>query len=358
MARIHEQRLGDLPWLVATGERTEAFRLLGAHEAAKIRKLTDGSMTVDELRRDARVPRVAEHLGVVTELTKAAYPDGWAELSAMADGAGVDVDDLALINLRGDYGIEDGAGCSDLAIVHADRAVIGHNEDGPPDLVGDGALLTLALDGEPTVTVWWHPGFLSANTFVINEYGVAWGIDNIRLRTPAVAPGRHFVGRALQRCRTTREAAAHLRDNPSAGGFAYTIGQVGTAAATQVEVAAGKYAEAELTPGERRLEWHTNHLRRLSSELDCPLQNSHDRATAASRWTVPERDALSDWCLSVLAEQPAPDGVRRDARHGDPLVTLITFVVDLSAGLVTVAPRDGRVTTIRATALARGVSTT
>lgn len=353
-ARIDEQDLADIPWLVATGERTAVFHLLGEHQAESIRTLTDSSETIEELRRDASLPAVAEHLAIVRDLSRSAYPAVWSELAAMADGAGVPVDDLALVNLRGDYGAE-ALGCSDVALVDVDRAVIAHNEDGPADLRGHGRLLTLALDDEPTVTVWWHPGFIPSNTFVVNEFGVAWGIDNIRVIAPAEAPGRHFVARALQRCRDLREVTAYLRDNISAGGFAYNIGQVGHARAVHVETAAGRYAEAVAEPGRSDLLWHTNHLRYLSPDLDAPFDNSHLRAQVASTWTVPERNAV-DWCLDLLAVNTQPRGVHRDGKDGDPLVTLVTIVVDLLANTVTVAPCDGPPAMIPASDLARGIA--
>ena len=55
-----------------------------------------------------------------------------------------------------------GIGCSDLAW-RRERSVIAHNEDGAPENVGQCALLTLALDGLPTVTAFWYPGFLPSN---------------------------------------------------------------------------------------------------------------------------------------------------------------------------------------------------
>ena len=75
------------------------------------------------------------------------FPEVWAELAAFAAGAAVPFEDLALLNVRGDLGpVAGGIGCSDLAW-RRERSVIGHNEDGAPENVGQCALLTLALDG-------------------------------------------------------------------------------------------------------------------------------------------------------------------------------------------------------------------
>src|SRR5208282_2974578 len=101
----------------------------------------------------------------------------------------------------------------------------GHNEDGAPENVGQCALLTLALDDLPSVTAFWYPGFLPSNAFAVTADGLVWSIDHLPVAAPGDGAGRHFVGRGLQRsARTVDEAIDYLRTNPSAGGFAYNIG--------------------------------------------------------------------------------------------------------------------------------------
>ncbi|WP_049576391.1 C45 family autoproteolytic acyltransferase/hydolase [Streptomyces sp. SBT349] len=353
-ARITEHRLGEVPWLVVNGERGEAFRLLGERAADRIRAVAGESATIRELRARAEAPRAAGHLATVRERSRAAYPEHWAELAALAEGSGVPLDDLVLLNLRGDLGAEDGTGCTDVAFSDEHADVVAHNEDGAPELVDQGVVLTLALDGEPSVTVWWLPGFLPANTFVVTEHGLVWGIDHIGVVTPAAAPGRHFVARSMQRCRTVAEVTDHLGAHPSAGGFAYTVGQVGRRDTRQIEAAAGHCAHVAAGPGHPGILWHTNHLRRLTRVPDAPRPDSLARAEVAATWTVPEEEPV-DWCLRVLAETPAPLGVRRDAAGEDPLVTLATMVVDLRSGMATVAPRARQAATLPVEDLARGI---
>jgi hypothetical protein len=64
----------------------------------------------------------------------------------------VPLGDLALLNFRGDLGaVGDGGGCSDLAWRRRE-SFIAHNEDGSEFFHGRSAMLTLALEGRPSVT--------------------------------------------------------------------------------------------------------------------------------------------------------------------------------------------------------------
>ena len=357
MAGLVEQRLGDVRWLVVSGEREAAFRELGRHAAEDIHAVLRGMADMGSLRRRLDAPATARQFAAVRDASAREFPREWAELGALARGSGASFDELLLLNLRGDLGSGDGTGCTDLGHLSAEGAFVAHNEDGDPVLDGRCALLTLQLHGEPSATVWWYPGFIPANTAVVTEHGLAWGIDHLGVPRPAAAPGRHFVARAAQRLSTVDEAAAHLSRHASAGGFAYTIGQLaghgaGPSVCT-VEAAAGRCRRVDADSAGSLL-WHTNHLRYLAPELAEHYDNSTARGEVLSRLAVPDRPDVA-WFLSVLVDEELPRGVNRRARHPDSSVTLATVVVDLIAGGVTVAPRSGRPVTLPATDLVRGV---
>lgn len=329
---ISERLLGDVPWVVARGERLAVFRELGAHAGHHIRATVDEMPDLDALRR--RV--TTDVLTPVAVASERDHPRVWAELKALADGAGAPFDDLLLLNLRGDLG-PDGTGCTDLAWCTPDRALIAHNEDGSAWQDGRCSLLTLLVDGDPPVTVWWLPGFIPANTFVLTGHGLAWGIDHLTVPRPAAAPGRHFVAREVQR---SGSPAAALADLPSAGGFAYTIGRLGHPEVTLVESAAGHFWTARVG-GERPFRWHTNHPLHLPDGVGIPNRNSEDRARFLERVTVPRRPG-PPWFLGILTGAPLPNGVHRD----DGTVTQATFVVDLLEQQVTLVRRGGEPVTV------------
>ena len=335
---LAEHRLGGLRWIVLNGPDREAFGALGEHVRGELAALAEAWPALPRLRRHVSGPPGRDlargpprHGGIL--------PAEWAELAAFAAGAGVQFDDLVLLNLRGDLGLVDGGiGCSDLGW-RGERSVVAHNEDGAPEDVGRCALLTLTGNGRPAVTTFWYPGFLPANAFALTDDGLVWTVDHLPVAAPGPGAGRHFVGRGLQRtARTVDDAVGYLRSRPSAGGFAYTIGDRAGRVAS-VEAAAGRHAFVEAGPGRGPLLWHTNHGRYLSGADPEADGTSAARGETLDALGVPAEDPGPSWFLDVLTGPP-PVGVRSDPGPGGRgLTTLCTLIADLTAGEAVIAPR-------------------
>lgn len=318
---------------MVSGDRASVFTELGRHCADRIASLVGASDMLARLR--GRAEKSPFYAGVC-ERSRVDCPQQWAELEALAAGAAVDLDDLVLLNLRGDLGA-DGTGCTDVAFRSGDDVVIAHNEDGSADF--DCVMLTLLIEGDPAVSVFWYPGMLPANSFVVTDAGLAWGCDAVQVDRPAEAPGRHFIARAMQGARSIDELETYLREHPSAGGFGYAVGDWRGNAAAHLEAAAGQVSRADLTPPTDHL-WHTNHLRRLEG-LDTAETESLRRGEVATDWR-PAGDPVQ-WCLGALATRGTDDGgVHRDpvtGATGTGSVTLGTLIVECAAGRITIAPR-------------------
>ena len=141
---LDEYRLGGLRWIVLRGPDLEAFHALGEHMRDEMAALTGEWPLLGRLREHASGSPGRDRLQAVRQASVLRCPEAWAELAAFAEGAAVPFDDLALMNFRGDLGtVTGGIGCSDLAW-RRERSLIGHNEDGVPENVGQCALLTLA----------------------------------------------------------------------------------------------------------------------------------------------------------------------------------------------------------------------
>ena len=139
---LAEHRLGGLRWIVLNGPDREAFGALGEHVRGELAALAEAWPALPRLRRHVSGPPGRDLAAAARRATAESFPAEWAELAAFAAGAGVPVDDLVLLNLRGDLGLVDGGiGCSDLGW-RRERSVIAHNEDGAPEDVGRCALLT------------------------------------------------------------------------------------------------------------------------------------------------------------------------------------------------------------------------
>ena len=351
---LDEHRLGGLRWIVLRGPDREAFRALGEHTRDEIGALTRTWPLLGRLREHVSRPPGSDRLATVRQASSLRFPEVWAELAAFTAGAAVPFEDLTLLNVRGDIGqVVGGIGCSDLAW-RRERSVIAHNEDGVPENVGQCALLTLALDGLPTVTAFWYPGFLPSNAFAVTGDGLVWSIDHLPVASPGDGAARHFVGRGLQRsARTVDEAIDYLRTHPSAGGFAYTIGDR-NGRIVSVEAAAGRLALIEVGSGAGPLLWHTNHGRYLPGSEPSPDGNSVARGETLGALTIPAEDPDPAWFLHVLAGASLPDGVRCDPAPGHPATTLCTFIADLTAGEAVIAARDDQPVAIPLRDLAEG----
>jgi hypothetical protein len=349
---LEEHRLGGLRWIVLAGPEREAFGALGEHVRGELAGAGETWPMLPRLRQHVSGPPGQGYLASVRRATQERHGEEWAELAAFAAGAAVPFDDLALLNLRGDLGWAGGGmGCSDLAW-RRDRSVIAHNEDGGLPDVGRCGLLTLTGNGRPPVTAFWYPGFLPANAFAVTGDGLVWTVDHLPVAVPGPGAGRHFVGRGLQRAaQTADQVAGYLKDHPSAGGFAYTVGDR-AGRVVNVEAAAGHHAVVEAGP--LPLLWHTNHGRYVPGAAPTAGGTSAARGRTLDALAVPATDPGPSWFLDVLTTPP-PDGVRSDpSPDGSGLTTLCTLVADLTAGQAVIAERGGRPITIPLADLAEG----
>jgi Acyl-coenzyme A:6-aminopenicillanic acid acyl-transferase len=347
--RVIERRLGTVPWLVVRGPAAEAFTSLGAHLRSQIAEVIEGLPDLAALRRHVAREPGRHRLAAVRQATQSRFPQAWAELAALAAGAGVPLDDLALLNFRGDLGViepdtaDAGTGCSDLAW-RRQRSFIAHNEDEPDFFTGRCVLLTLALDDRQPVATFAKPGFLPSSTFTVTGPGLVWGIDHMQAGSPGPGAGRHFVARGLQlMAGTVDQAIGYLRGHPSAGGFAYTIGdRAGRIVA--VESSAGQHAWREIG-ADGPIGWHTNHGRYIADAAASPHGTSLQRGKVLAALDIPAFEPEPGWFVRVLASPP-PDGVRAEPSDAGRATTLCTFVADLTGGGATIVGQNTEPVTV------------
>jgi Acyl-coenzyme A:6-aminopenicillanic acid acyl-transferase len=354
-ATVEEQRLGELPWIVVRGRDTEAFAVLGGHARGEIRAALSDWGYLDRLRRHVARPPGRQRLAAVSKASQEAFPEVWAELAALADGAAVPVADLALLNFRGDLGVvadQDTGGCSDLAW-RGQQSVIAHNEDDAAFFDGRSMMLTLALEGRAPVTTFWKPGFLPSTTFTVTGTGLVWTIDHLPAAAAGAHAGRHFVARGLQdSAATVDQATGYLRAHASAGGFAYVIGDR-AGRIVLVEALAGEHAARETGPG-GPLEWHTNHGRYLPGAEADPRGTSLARGQVLEALDVPTGEPDSAWFARVLTGATPPDGVRAEPSPASTSMTLCTFIALLTSNDAVVIDSGGRAVSIPLADLAHG----
>ncbi|WP_318244865.1 C45 family peptidase [Microbacterium pullorum] len=339
--------VSGLEWTVLRGDREQVFRALGevhAADIARVRERQDGMWQSLVHRAEGTAH---DRFAKVVASSARLLPVEAQEIEWMAAGAGIAATELWAMNLRGDLG-RDGLGCSDLAVAVDGGVVMGHNEDGGDELRGDVRLVTLDIDGDPTVTAVWYPGMLPANAFVTTSAGLSFGMDHVSVAVADLGgAGRHLVARHAQRRRDGDAARAALTGVACAGGFAFDVADA-AGRVDLVENAAGRVATAGGGFGPLR---HTNHL--CLDDLAGSLGADPDGAgLAESRGRLA---ALTAACRSpagpgdVFGALRAPGVLNR----AEDLWTYATIVVDTAADTV-MLQASAEIWTGRLSAFARG----
>lgn len=347
----HLEPVSGLEWTVLRGSRQAVMRALGREHAAEILRARHAAGGGWQALVERATGPARDRFTAVMASSRRLLPVEAQEIDWIAEGAGLPAADLWALNLRGDLG-RDGTGCSDLAFVRADGAVMGHNEDGDPHLGADIRLVTLQIDGDPSLTAVWYPGMLPANSFVTTSAGLSFGMDHVPVaRADLRGAGRHLVARHAQR-RHDGAAARHVLTTVAcAGGFAFDVAD----AAGRVELienVAGRVASASGRSGPLR---HTNHLCLVDAAVvqgapsgapgdDGGPSESRDRLAALAA-ACPEPAGLGD----VFGALRAPGVLNR----ADDLWTFTTSAVDTAADEVWVQG-SGEVWAGRLSAFARG----
>jgi len=280
------------------GERVAAAfkgRVLGHPEFAESAKEWKGSDHVSELSRQARD----------------AFPRYHRELEGMADGAGVDLEDLLIWNFRGDLRFRPGPspaaeaalaeGCTSVMIPgDAERpGIIAHNEDGAPELDGGCFWLSAQPDGGLAFETFLYPGMLPGNSFAVNAAGLVQAINNIRAHDLKRGIPRHFITRAVLDCRTLDEAVRVISREDRAAGFHHNLGQAGDPRLLSIEAPASGCAVRPVTAPSA----HANHLmdERLIDIPQAVTESSSTRQTRADELVAEGASAAAD-AEAVLAD--------------------------------------------------------
>lgn len=260
--------------------------------------------------------------------TRRQYPEQMIELESLADGAGVDFEDLLLINLRGDL-TNLGEGCSDIAIADPDLRLIAHNEDGARELDGLCVFVSIHVDGRTPVTSVWYPGLLPGMTCWLNGAGLACGVDHIPVDPPGVGAGRHFLARKLQESVSIDEMVRCAEATTVAGGYSYTVGSAPDNQAVNLEVGPSGIHVREVTGAHV----HTNHFLYLE-DPQTPDRRSYERLDVLSKISE-----TSDADRLLEAMTAHDKGVNRDAVEGDTLMTHCSIVFDFQQRIASIVVR-------------------
>jgi predicted choloylglycine hydrolase len=317
--------------LEATGSHFEVGFAIGKRFAEQIHRLFDSYRFLQQqVLPYHRTSEGQARYQELFDLNQDRYPDYFAELEGLAQGAGRPFEELFLANMRGEYREYlyelQARGCSDCAVVTEGVALIGHNEDGEPEFRGNMYAVRARVEGKPVFTALSYPGFLCGNAFGFNAKGVCFSIENVRPRNPRVGVGRHFIARSLLEARSLDDAIERVTVPGRALGFGYTIGSVRERRVVYVEVAPESHHVREI----RGRYFHANHYQELADVDQVIGPSSRARVERANVLLQGSFPVDAAGVLTILGDQVNERyPIYRTATPSDENATLCTALFDL-----------------------------
>jgi len=170
----------------------------------------------------------SDRLKNMENAARSAFPGYMDELAGIADGCELPFSQVFLWNSRGDLSPFISDGCTTVCAPSADRVLLGHNEDGDPNLRPH-CFISKREPGtnHPGYLAFTYPASLNGHTFSINSAGLVQLVDNIRSLEAGDGVPRQFLARALLDCRSLEEAAAALNGCPRSGSFHHLLASAG-----------------------------------------------------------------------------------------------------------------------------------
>lgn len=313
-----------------TGDAYEVGRALGEAGAHAFHGIV---VHLERFRALKRAWSGSDRLAALAAAARDAFPEHLREIEGIADGAGVDFDDIFLWNCRGDFpgggdqSHAEDAGCTTVMISACgnEPAIIAHNEDDQAELDGHCFLARVRPSHGIGFTSFCSPGLLPGHTFAFNDAGLVQTINHIRPRDQVVGIPRHIIARAVLASADLDTALEVVGRRDRASGFHHNLGQAGRATLLSVEAPASVCVVHRVTD----VAVHSNHLV-FAECADIPQEVADSSASRQRRGealisagALEGRDALV--VLGDCAQADLP--ICRKRRCGsDPGFTLATAV--------------------------------
>jgi len=326
-----------------TGTHEEIGFAIGKGFASQIHNFLDAYPFMQTLLDYHQTAAGAERYHQYLTINRARFPEYVVELEGIARGAKRPFHHLFLVNMRGEYkdylNEHKLFGCSDVAVLTADNALIGHNEDGDIALAGTAYLVQAKPIGQPAFTAFSYPGFLCGNAFGFNNAGICFSVDNVRPRHIEIGIGRHFIARSLLAATSLDDAIARATAAGRAGGFSYTIGSTEERRVVVVETAPNERHHVREISG---IAYHANHYLNMDmGESEQSIdQSSHDRVQRAGELMAGLVDMDKTAVFNLLSDNHnSAFPICRTAAADDDLATICTAVFDLDRRQLQITPR-------------------
>uniref|UniRef100_A0A6M2F9E6 Peptidase C45 hydrolase domain-containing protein n=1 Tax=Populus davidiana TaxID=266767 RepID=A0A6M2F9E6_9ROSI len=332
--------------------------LTGQRFSKKIRsRLSSDLVLQNQLLPFAKTPESQALIKALTINNQKKFPKYWDELLGTAEGSGVPVLYMILINFRKEilpflpksaaassnvdtslYNTPDD--CSDVLVVSDTTAIAAHNEDANVALVGHTYIIKATLPNGLSFVGYTYAGELPSCAFGFNSNGLAFTLNSVppsEAEIVAGGIGRNFISRDLLEATSIGDALSKIQSSEVSVGHSYNLIDVGTRRILNVETASRNRVsvhEVGATPF-----FHANMYLHLQVE-QVDDDNSKGRQERAA--VLPKRS--KDDFLSLLGDT---DHKRYPIyMTGPTLYTLCTAMIDLDDKTLSIIegnPKNGKV---------------
>ncbi|QDU95715.1 Acyl-coenzyme A:6-aminopenicillanic acid acyl-transferase [Lignipirellula cremea] len=193
----------------ASGPPRELGRQIGEAAGEEVRAFCD--MALARVQKTCAISRekaydVARRSGQFAERYR---PDLVDELRGTAEAAGVELDDLLLLQVRNQLQPEASEGCTSLSSIARGQGLVGQNWDNDPALDAATVVITRRPNGKPAYISCGQAGLISYMGF--NDRGVGACVNTLPAPSREVGTPHYFTLRELFEAGSLEEATQAVR---------------------------------------------------------------------------------------------------------------------------------------------------
>jgi predicted choloylglycine hydrolase len=288
----------------------------------------------------------SDWLSSVKKAIAADAPTVYQELQGIADGAEQPLDEVILWNARGDLIHCIPEGCTSIGVTQPSLTLVAHNEDGDPALKPHVFILQAELTTEAAnFTSFVYPASVPGHSFAMNQHGLAFSVNNIRLTEHQVGLPRMITARLLLECKDHQAFIKQLEEQQRTGAFHYTVADMQSRQAFSVE--APFQAVSSLAAAPVRV--HANHLvhDKLASVSQIITDSSDSRQVRMQALADSHsgEEVLAQHCLQILRDKhhdvlPVFRTSADDPDEENTLATAVFSFTDRGALMQVFSPND------------------
>ncbi len=341
-----EGSVDAFPFLKVAGTPREAGRAIGKRFAGLIRQSMDRRAGWFGTLRDFARSDGSPAMEIFEAAARKHTPRAFAELEGWAEGSGIDLEDLMVLNLASELTELLGAGeavtgsldpvnpgCSTIVVARPDGFILAHNEDGHEAYADLMFVLDVELtDGESFLCLS-YPGVLPGNAPGVNSRGIVVTTNFIGAREVQLGVGRYFLDRMILESRDLDEALGWATHPDRAFAFHHVLASMDEKRAVAVEATPSRKVVMDI----HGLYLHTNHLV-LEGIRDEEQDAEYVSSSSMTRWKVldawasgagdPAMLTAKDLTIALSSHDGKPYSPCRHPEKGVPGFTLGTAVFE------------------------------